>query len=241
MRNIWMIEFKKLHSRSMYMFLGFFVIFTVLDNFLYLRLIMDKPDLLVGNFGLSLFLTHLYFIYLASVSITADFQLGTSRVLYTGVYSRVQIILMKAKFLLCICVGLALLNVLIGASIELAVTGRLYVSEALIDFIQLLMVYGLYIGSIYSFSVLLSALCLNRLYVLICNYVAFIFVGELAAQAVQRGSAKLAQLMETLPFYVVTNGFSQLEYTFSSAILLVIFGAVTSSLGIVVFRKRDFI
>lgn len=241
MRHIWTIELKKLHSKSMYLFLIFFCLFTVLDNILYLQLNVEKPDLLVGNFGLSLFLTQLYFIYLTSVSITSDFNLGTSRALYTGVYSRVQIIHMKAEFLLCLCVGLALLNVMIGASIELAVSSRLDISEALVDLVQLIWVYGLYMISLYSFSVLLSAFFLNRLYLLICNYAVFIFIGELAVQAVQRGSEEMKHLMESMPFYLVTNGFNQLHYSFSSVIVLLIFCIVTYGAGMVIFHKRDLI
>lgn len=241
MRNIWTLELKKLHSKSMYAFLAIFVLFTVLDNILYLRLNVVKPDLLVGNFGLSLFLTQLYFIYLASVSITSDFHLGTSKSIYTGTHSRLKITQMKAEFLLCLCVILALLNVIIGGSIELAVSSRLDGSQLFSDFIQLIWVYGLYMGCLYAFSVLLSAFFLNRLYLLICNYFVFIFVGELAAQAVDRGSAEMRNLMESMPFYIVTDGFNQLHYSFSSVIVLMIFCAVSYSVGLIVFHKRDLI
>lgn len=241
MRNIWTLELKKLHSKSMYAFLAIFIVFTVLDNILYIRLNIERPDLLVGNFGLSLFLTQLYLIYLASVSITSDFHLGTSKSIYTGTHSRVKIIQMKAEFLFCLCVSLAFLNIIIGGTIELVISSRLDVSELFSDFIQLIWVYGLYMGCLYAFSVLLSAFFLNRLYLLICNYIVFIFIGELAAQAVDRGSAGMRNVMESMPFYIVTNGFNQLHYSFSSLLVLMIFCAVSYSVGLFVFHKRDLI
>lgn len=241
MRNIWTLELKKLHSKSMYAFLAIFIVFTVLDNIIYIRLNVGKPDLLVGNFGLSLFLTQLYFIYLASISITSDFHLGTSKSIYTGTSSRIKILQMKAEFLLCLCVTLALLNVVIGGSIELMSTSRLDVTQLFSDFIQLIFVYGLYMGSLYAFSVLLSALFLNKFYLIICNYIAFIFIGELAAQAMDRGSVEMKNVMESMPFYVVTNGFNQLQYSFSSVIVLIIFCSVSYSVGIIIFHKRDLI
>ena len=148
MKNIWRIELKKLHSKSIYLFLALFCLFTVLDNILFYKFDATKPDLIVGNFGISLFLTQLYLIYLASTYITSDFTLGTSTTMFTGVYSRIQVINAKTFFLLLISSVLAILNVAIGSIIQLNVYATLDVSVVFVDAIKLVFVYGLYFFSI---------------------------------------------------------------------------------------------
>ena len=239
MKNIWRIELKKLHSKSIYLFLALFCLFTVLDNILFYKFDATKPDLIVGNFGISLFLTQLYLIYLASTYITSDFTLGTSTTMFTGVYSRIQVINAKTFFLLLISSVLAILNVAIGSIIQLNVYATLDVSIVFVDAIKLVFVYGLYFFSILSFSVFISSLLLNRLYTIIMNYLAFIFIGELAAQATDRGSTALKNVMESFPFYLATDGFNQLQYSLYSILILVAFSVTLYGAGVFVFQKRD--
>lgn len=239
MKNIWKIELKKLHSKSIYLFLLLFCVFTVLDNILYYKLNIEKPDLIVGNFGISLFLTQLYLIFLASTYITSDFNSGTSRSLYTGVYSRAQVINVKTMFLLVISIILAILNVVIGIVLQAIIVAEFSFSEIFMDGIKLILIYALYFFSVLSFSLFISSIFLNSLYTIVINYAAFVFVGELAAQATQRGSIALKNLIEAFPFYVITNGFNSLHYSMFSVFIIIIFSLLMYSLGLTIFRKRD--
>lgn len=240
MGSIWKIELKKYHSKSIYLFLLLFCVFTVLDNILHYKLGIEKPaDLIVGNFGISLFLTQLYLIFLASTYITSDFNLGTSRSLYTGVYSRTQVINSKTVFLLVICIILAILNVLIGIVLQAIIVKEFSISVILIDGIKLIGIYILYFFSVSSFSLFISSIFLNRLYTIVINYAAFVFIGELAAQATERGSIALRNLIEVFPFYLITNGFNNLNYSLFSVLVIVIFSLLMYSIGLTIFRKRD--
>lgn len=239
MKNIWKIELKKLHGKSIYFFLLLFCIFTTLDNILYYKLNIDKPDLTVGNFGVSLFLTQLYLIYLASTYITSDFNLGTSRSLFTGVYSRAQIINSKTIFLMIFSIILGIVNVIIGIVLQVIIISEISFSEIFMDAIKIILIYGLYFFSVLSFTLFISSIFLNRLYTIVINYVAFIFVAELAAQTIQRDSIALKNLIETLPFYLVTNGFNHLNYSIVAASILIAFSLLMYGMGLVIFRKRD--
>ena len=239
MKNNWKIELKKLHSKSIYLFLLLFGLFTTLDNILYFKLNIDKPDLIIGNFGSSLFLIQLYLIYLASTYITSDFNLGTSRSLFTGVYSSTQVINSKTMFLMIFSIILAIVNLMIGIVLQAILVSDLSISEIFLDAIKLILFYGLYFFSVLSFSLFISSIFLNRLYTLVINYGAFIFVGELAAQATQRGSIELKNLIETFPFYLVTNGFNYLDYSIYSASIIIAFSLLMYGMGLVIFRKRD--
>ena len=159
--------------------------------------------------------------------------------MFTGVYSRIQVINAKTVFLLLISSGLAILNVAIGSIILLNVDATLDVSIIFVDAIKLVFVYGLYFFSILSFSVFISSLSLNRLYTIIINYLAFIFTGELAAQATDRGSTALKNVMESIPFYLATDGFNELQYSLYSILVLMAFSVTMYGVGLLVFQKRD--
>ena len=92
-------------------------------------------------------------------------------------------------------------------------------------------IYGISFFSILSFSLFISSLVLNRLYT-----IAFIFIGELAAQATNRGSTALKNVMESFPFYLATDGFNQPLY---SILILIAFSVVMYGVGVFVFQKRD--
>lgn len=241
MRNVWRIELKKLHSKSIYLFLLLFCIFTVLDNVLYYKLNVDKPDLIVGNFGISLFLTQLYLIYLASTYITSDFNLGTSKSLYTGVCTRIQIINYKTIFLIFIGIFLAIVNVVIGLVLQAIFVNEVFISKIFVDIIKLILTYGLYFFSVLAFALFISSIFLNRLYTLVLNYIAFIFVGELASQATERGSVSLSNFIETIPFYLVTNGFNNLHYSLFATLIIIIFSLFMYGIGLIIFQKRDLV
>lgn len=241
MKNIWRIELKKLHSKSIYLFGLLFCLFTILDNILYYKLNVYKPDLIIGNFGISLFLTQLYLIYLASTYITSDFNFGTSRSLFSGIYSRAQVINSKTMFLMILSIVLAIFNVTIGIILQAIFISEFSISDIFLDTIKLIFIYGLYFFSVLSFSLFISSIFLNRLYTIVINYFAFIFVGELAAQATQRGSIELRNLIEAFPFYLITNGFNNLDYSMYSISIIISFSLLMYGLGLVIFRKRDLV
>ncbi|PFJ06666.1 hypothetical protein COD67_04010 [Bacillus cereus] len=235
------MEVRKAHGKSMYLFLFLFILFTTLDNILHYKYNVAKPDLLVGNFGLSLFITQIYLIYLASTYLSSEFSYGTSKNIFTGAFTRIEIINIKTFALLLYSITLAIVNICIGIAGQLIVHSDIIIYQSLIDLLKLVFIYWLYFFSVLAFSLLVSSISLNRLYTIIISYAAFIFIGELAAQVTSRDNSKLKDIIENVPFYVVTNGFSSLHYSINSVIYIVIFSIFTYVIGLLIYKKRDLI
>jgi ABC-2 type transport system permease protein len=231
-------ELKKHFNKSFIIFISLLVITTYLDNFLHYQLDAEKPDIVAGNFGLSLLITQFYLIFLASVYITSEFQLGTSKTVFTGVYTRIEIINIKTIAIILISLCLGILNWLIGLLLEIILLDSISITSALFDLLIITSLYLIYILSVLTFSLLISSICLNRLVTIIINFGAFIFIGDITVQIANR-SPNLAKIVENLPFYIVTNGFNNLSINIDSLILIIIFIAAFYLSGIVIFKKRD--
>ncbi|SEO06318.1 ABC-2 family transporter protein [Terribacillus saccharophilus] len=231
-------ELKKYFNKSLIIFISLLVITTYLDNFLHYQLGAEKPNIVAGNFGLSLLITQFYLIFLASVYITSEFQLGTSKSVFTGVYTRIEIINIKTIAIILISLCLGILNWIIGLLLEIILLDSISITSALFDLLIIASLYLIYILSVLTFSLLISSICLNRLVTIIINFGAFIFIGDITVQIANR-SPKLAKIVENLPFYIVTNGFNNLRINIDSLILIIIFIAAFYLSGIVIFKKRD--
>lgn len=231
-------ELRKYTNKSLIVFFVLFVIFTYLDNFIYYKMDAAKPDLIVGNFGLSLLLTQLYLIYLASIYISSEFQIGTSKSVFTGVYTRTEIINIKTISMLLIALCLGVVNWLIGFFLEVILLGNINITSALSDLLTIVSIYLVYFVSILTFSLFISSICLNRLITIILSYGAFIFFGEIIAQIADR-SPSFSGIVEKLPFYIITNGFNKLSYNLESLIIITLFSMILYVSGLTIFKRRD--
>ncbi|MFP9131273.1 hypothetical protein [Niallia sp. BSM11] len=231
-------ELRKYINKSLIVFFVLFLAFTYLDNFIHYQFGAAKPDLVVGSFGLSLLLTQLYLIYLASVYISSEFQIGTSKSVFTGVYTRTEIINIKMFTMLLIAICFGVINWLIGFIVEIILLDNFNLASALTDLLTVVAIYLVYFIGILTFSLFICSICLNRLMTIILSYGAFIFIGEIVAQIADR-SPSFADIVENLPFYIITNGFSTLSYNLESLIIIFIFSTILYLAGIYIFKKRD--
>lgn len=237
MKNIWKLTLNKTHIKSLPFVFFFFGIFTSLDKVFYHKFNEESLNFILGNFGIALSLSQLYFIFLASILMTLDFHIGTSKIIFTGIYKRSQIIHAKILRLFMIMLLFAFFDVFIGFVFQVSLVSEVVFLEIFKSSLQVIFAYCLFFIGIVSFSLFTSSLFLNRFYTILINYVSFILVGDLIVQAAER--SMFDDIMQFIPFYLVTSGFNRLYYPLSSIFIIVAFSLTMYIMGLIIFCKRD--
>ncbi|WP_317951055.1 hypothetical protein, partial [Rossellomorea marisflavi] len=175
-------ELKKQASKSLIIFGILFILFTFLDNVLQFKYGGSKPDLVAGNFGLSLLLTQFYLIFLACTYISSEFHMGTSKSIFTGVFSRIEIVNIKTISIMLISLALGGINWTIGLILEVVLYDGVTITSALNDLLMVIVIYFLYFIGVLAFSLFVSSISLSRIITILFGYGTFIFIGEIAVQ-----------------------------------------------------------
>lgn len=231
-------ELKKQASKSLIIFGILFILFTFLDNVLQFKYGGSKPDLVAGNFGLSLLLTQFYLIFLACTYISSEFHMGTSKSIFTGVFSRIEIVNIKTISIMLISLALGGINWTIGLILEVVLYDGVTITSALNDLLMVIVIYFLYFIGVLAFSLFVSSISLSRIITILFGYGTFIFIGEIAVQITNR-SESLRIAIEKIPFYVITSGFNSLYYNGESIIIILLFSTIFYLAAIMIFQKRD--
>jgi len=235
------IEFKKIHGyTSILIFSLLFIILTIMDNYLVSNLNFSRPSIIAGNFGSSLFLMQIYLIYLASSFISTEFSFGTSKYVFTGVYSINAIIIRKTLLIVLYSCILPLLNFVIGLIILSITSSKVTeISSVFLDLFHLVVVYLLYFFFVISLALIFTSIFLNRLYTIILTYTFLIIFGDIATQVLKEDNSILSDIISLLPFQLANNGFNHLTYSIGTMVILLGYSLFMYVIGLFILNKRD--
>ncbi|WP_061860241.1 ABC transporter permease [Priestia megaterium] len=239
--NITRLEIKKMTGKSFFLFFILFIIFTFIDNYLKYKLHLTSNSLKVaGNFGISLFLVQLYFLYLGATFVSQEFNYRTSTLVFSTPFSRAYIIYSKLVSLFIIATFFALINVIIGEFLSIIINGSsINFKEFLAAVLKVFWVYNLFIFCSASIGLLASLLTLNRIISLLICYGFFEILGDLVGQSLARGNSNISTMMKKMFFYVSPHGFSELNYSVNQSIHLLIISLCVCLLSFFILKKRD--
>ncbi|UUV24726.1 MULTISPECIES: hypothetical protein [Lysinibacillus] len=239
MFSISRMEIKKIFDTSTCVFLIILFIATIIDNVLYYQMNLSKSVELSGNIGISLFIIQIYFIYLGSNMIGSDFSFGTSKMVFSSMFSRSQIIHIKSVSFLFYTSLYGIFNILVGLTVQLIIGKHFSSMEILSTLFSVWIVYIVYFASILSVGIFTISITFNRVYSLIAGYVLYIFLYNIGIQIVERDESWMKTIMENTPFYIASDGFSTLYYNINDIIYLSFFSVVIYIIGLYIIKKRD--
>jgi len=239
--NIIHVEIKKMMGKSFWIFIILFILFTFIDNYLKNDLFFPLNSVRsAGNFGLSLSLIELYFIYLGATCVSQEFNLKTSTIVFSNPFSRAYIIHSKLISLFIVATCFALINIFVGETISIIGDGsNINFREFLTDALKLIWVYNLFVFCSASVGLLVSIITLNRVISLLISYGLFVILGDIVARALTRGNFKIANIVEKMYFYVSPHGFSELNYSMNQSTYLLVISCIIYLISLYILKRRD--
>jgi ABC-2 type transport system permease protein len=180
------------------------------------------------------FLSLLPYIILAtlSISLTREFENKTDKTIFTGIFTRTEIIISKlmsfiATGLVCCVFYIAVSIIFGGFSFEGAVNS--------------VMTFVIYTFALGSFTLLVSAITSNGIITgLIIYGLHFDLSLALLGQAI--GSTKslfVKNAIENLPFFIANTGFKAGVYTFQQAFVMIFCGVLALIITFVIINRKN--
>ncbi len=182
----------------------------------------------------SMILNTIPFVILAisSFSLNQEFSNKTDKMIFTGVFSRNEIMiskLMSFVFASIICFAFYEIICIICKTFNL---------DILLDNLYAFIVYAFTLG---SFILLVSAITSNFIVTGIIGYVLYFdLILALFGQALaSRGNEMLKKVIEKLPFYIANTGFYAGTYTTHQLIILISCGILFLGIACVIINRKN--
>jgi ABC-2 type transport system permease protein len=183
------------------------------------------------------------YICLASFcfSLTQEFANKTDRIIFTGVFSRNEIIFSKL-FSFCMIV---LIN-FIFYEIVTVIFG-IYSGQSASEFLNIktlgnnLYVFLIYAFTLGSFILLVSACTANGIFTGIITYVLYFdLILTLLAQALSsNGNEMIKCAIANSPFYNANMGFYSLSYNLNQSMVMIVSGCIFITITCVIINKKN--
>ncbi|GKU25027.1 ABC transporter permease [Clostridium folliculivorans] len=168
----------------------------------------------------------------SSVSLTQEFSNKTDRMIFTGIFSRREIIISKL-------VSIIFISVMCLVFYELTeVVGRTFEIRALLTHLCTFLIYSFTIG---SFILMISTITSNFIITGVIGYILYFdLILVLFSQALEsKRSEVLTKVIEQLPFYIANTGFFVGHYTFYQAIIMISCGLLFFVITCVIINKKS--
>lgn len=180
------------------------------------------------------FLSLLPYIILVilSISLTKEFENKTDKIIFTGIYTRTEIIISKlmgfvATGLVC-CISYIVVSIIFG--------GLSF--KASIDSVMTFVIYTFALG---SFTLLVSAITSNGIITGMIIYALHfdLSLGLLGQTIVSTKSLFVKTTIENLPFYIANTGFKIGFYTSKQAFIMIFSGVLALLATFVIINRKN--
>lgn len=171
-------------------------------------------------------------LVLSSVSLTQEFSNKTDKMIFTGIFSREEIIISKLVSIIFIsAIGLVFYELT-------EVLGRTFEIEALFTHLCTFLIYSFTIG---SFILMISTITSNFIITGVIGYVLYFdLILVLFSQALEsKRSEVLTKVIEQLPFYTANTGFFAGYYTLYQSIIMIGSGLLFFVSTCVIINKKS--
>lgn len=170
-------------------------------------------------------------LVLSSISLTQEFSNKTDKMIFSGIFSRNEIIISKLLsfiFISVICLLFYELTEVIGRTFEIG---------SLLTHLCTFLIYTFTIG---SFILMISTITSNFIITGVVSYVLYFdLILVLFSQALEsKRSEILTNIIEHLPFYIANTGFFAGQYTFYQAIIMMGCGLLFFVITCVIMNKK---
>lgn len=211
-----------------------FIIF-IAFVFIILFLLPPYNMILVKTKGVMLSIGPLFMISLFSYVLSSDFENKTYKILFTGAFSRIQV--MFCKIIVVLEVGLlfcTLYQLLLILSGFIS-TNSLYVTISFKDLVNSIIVFEVYAFTLGAFALLITSITLKFSLTFIITYICFNdFISNfILVIAKNINIVFLKSIMNYVPFGVASYGFHRQSYSsieilflFSSSIIFFVIAAI---------------
>lgn len=230
--KVTLLEIKK---RSFLKDLAYFLIFTVsmsiLSYFLTKQLLANSSVSEIPIFILR-FISYILLV-ICSFSLTSEFANKTDKMIFTGIFSRNEIII--SKLISFICASLICFTVY---EISCAVCGTFSIKL----FLNSLCVFLAYSFTLGSFLLFISTITSNFLVTGIIGYVLYFdLMLALLNQALASNSVSQTSksIIKSIPFYVANTGFLNGSYSIQNLLVMFISGIIFLTGACVIINKKE--
>lgn len=171
-------------------------------------------------------------LVISSFSLTHEFSNKTDKIIFTGIFSRTQIMISKLVsfiFVTTIC--------FIFYEIVLIVCGTFDFKNLFGNFLT----FNIYVFTIGSFILLVSVITSNFIvtgitcYILYFDLILVLFNNALGSNR----SEEIKQIIRNLPFYIANMGFAKGMYTVTESIVMLGYGIVFFALACVIMNRKN--
>lgn len=171
-------------------------------------------------------------LIITSFSLTQEFSNKTDKIIFTGIFSRNEIMISKLASFIFTSIVLVIFYEVI-CIICSTFNPRLLLNN--------LYVFILYTFTLGSFILLVSTITSNFIITGIIGYVLYFdLILVLLNQAlVSNRSEMLKQVIENLPFYIANTGFYMVNYTAHQAIIMAGFGVLSLGLACGIINGKN--
>ncbi|WP_237737329.1 ABC transporter permease [Clostridium carboxidivorans] len=167
-----------------------------------------------------------------SFSLTQEFSNKTDKMIFTGVFSRIEIMLSKlSSFIIAAIVCFAFYEIL-------SIACNTFNSKMLLNNLYVFIVYAFTLG---TFELLISVFTSNFLLVGIIGYVLYFdLMLALLNQALGSGrSEAVKHVIRSLPFYIANTGFYSGGYTTNQSVIMICCGVLFLIAACAVINRKD--
>lgn len=196
-------------------------------------LFLNYPKEIIKNTAPE-FLNILPYIILVtlSISLTREFENRTDKIIFTGIFTRTEIIISKlmsflATALVCCAFYIAVSIIFSGSSLKIAVNS--------------IMTFIIYTFTLGSFTLLVSVITSNSIITGLIIY-ALHFDLSLAILGQAMASTKsllVKRIIENLPFFIANTGFKAGVYSFQQAFIMIFCGGLALIAAFVIINKKN--
>jgi ABC-2 type transport system permease protein len=184
-----------------------------------------------------------YGILIASCfSLGQEFEHKTDRIIFTGIFTRTQVIISKLIRILVICLAFFMVYEVFSQGIRMYYDGT-YISltNELGNVAHDLLIFLLYGFMIGSFILFVSAVSFSGRVSGIVTYVCFFDLAQtLFSNALgSHGRELMKSIIRNLPLYIANTGFNIHQYTLRESMVLIISGAILLIATCIIMEKRS--
>lgn len=182
----------------------------------------------------------IYFIILSSGLATEDFEFGTYKIIYTGRYSFVEVLIRKLAIYLIISFSFALIVGMILFFRELLITSSYHNGIFKNTILKSLLIYGSFGLTMFSFSQLIGLMFKNSIFNIIAMFSLFYGVfSEMLNMLLNIGQGCLSKVLSWLSFSAVPKMIINLEFNMQNLAIAILSGIL--SLIFIIINEKNWI
>lgn len=167
-----------------------------------------------------------------SFSLTQEFSNKTDNMIFTGIFSRIEIMLSKlSSFIIAAVVCFIFYEIL-------SIACNTFNSKMLLNNLYAFIVYAFTVG---TFQLLISVFTSNFLLAGIIGYVLYfdLMLALLNQGLISGRSESVKQVIRSLPFYIANTGFYNGGYTVNQSIIMICCGVLFLIAACAVINRKD--